>query len=809
MLLFLVTIAAIGVYLYRDSIARDVANTMLKDSDLAVTGVSIDSIGTEDIVFNELVLEQRDGTRIRIAGIALPINTRSTRSGVLNVDSLEIISSRKSDQPAAIGAILASILELPQNVPFSTVRISRVITDGLPPLTDVSWESTEAGQLLRLNIGSFAVVVGIDPGSEGEHRVFVTATTSDDIVAVALALVVEREEARFVVSGQSTTRVAPLLPVLHAVGMMPAKITSFDTLLRGVVSTSISDNPQDPIQVEATLKSDGEASLQYQIDDQSQMQVRVLTYSPTIMTVEYPSLDWRAHVDSGDMRITAASVQDFPLNVASLDCRAGIVCSLQANIVARDFSLTGLSIGSAAISAPVTITVDQKTQINIAGNTTAMFRGVSDQESAAESIELTRFSGATIDVDDNGWHGHADEAHFQIGGIEAQPGLSGTVSLGLSNLAVTDSGDRISSAFFVNSTAARLSFAELLWSVPNLEGTWQLAGEDFSATAKLATADDAFQAQTQLTHNLTTARGAIRIQDASLDFSSRHLSRSLSPAPRNWDINAGHASLGAELDWAAADHGFQVSGSTELRLEGISGYKDDIALTGLSTALNVKLDTQSGHDFQPATLSLDLIEVGMPISEITADFQIGADLSSVQVGALSMQVLGGTARADPFSYEMEASVNDILVRLESIQLSLMKSLAEFDSLDIEGSVSGALPISIIDDLITIDKGRLENDGAGGVIRYNANGAGADDSALGMVTRALSNFEFESLSADVRYSEGGELKLSVRLEGVNPDMDPNQPVVVNLNVENNVPEMLRSMRATRSIEEVFQRRMNNE
>ena len=808
-LLLLIAIGSIGVYLYRDSIARDVANSVLKDSDLAVTGVSIASIGTNDIVFDELVLEQRDSTRIRIAGITLPVNTRSTRSSVLSVDSVEIISSSKSDQPAAIGAILAAILELPQNIPFSAVRISRVITEGLPPFTNVSWEYTEAGQLLRLDIGSFAVIVGVDPGSDGDHRVFITATTSDDIVAVALALVVDREDGRFVVSGQSTTRVAPLLPVLHAVGMMPSTITSIDTLLRGVVSTSISDNPQEPVRVEATLRSEGEVSIQYKIDDQSQMQIQVLTYSPTITTVEYPSLDWRAQVESGDMRITTASVQDIPLNVASLDCRAGIVCSLQANIVTSEFSLGGLKIAAAAISAPVTITVDQHTQVKIAPNTTAVIREVSNQESAAESIELTKFSGATIDIDDTGWHGHIDEAHFLIDGIDAQPGLNGTMPLVLSNLTIGNSGDTITSAYSISSAAARLSFADFSWSLPDLEGTWQMADNDFSATATLSTTDDAIQAQMQLTHNLTTGRGAVQFQDASMDFSLRHLSRTLSPAPENWDINAGRASLGAALSWVATGDAYRVTGNAEVRLEGLSGYKDDIALTGLTTALSVNLDTLSGHEFQPATLSLDLLDVGMPISEIAADFQIGPNLSSVQVGALSMQVLGGTARADSFSYAMDANVNEILVRLESIQLSLMQSLAKFDRIEIEGSISGVLPTSIIGDLITIDKGRLENDDAGGVIRYNSSGAGTDDSAIGLVTRALSNFEFESLSSDVTYSEAGDLLLSVRLEGVNPDMDPNQPVILNLNVENNVPEMLRSMRATRSIQEIFQRRLNNE
>ena len=808
-LLLVLAIAAIGVYLYRDSIARDIANAVLKDSDLIVTGLSIDSIGTEKIFFNELVLEQSDGTRIRVAGIALPVNTARARSGVLSVDSIEIISSRNSDQPAAIAAILASILERPQNVPFSAVRISHVITDRLPPLTNVSWESTDAGQLLRLDIGSFAVVVGIEQENGVEHRVFITATASDDIVAVALALVVNREESGFAVSGQSTTRMAPILPVLHAVGMIPIEITSIDTLLRGVVNTFILDNPNDPVRVEATLKSDGEMSLQYQIDEQSQLHVRVLTYSPTITTVEYPSLNWRAQVESGDMRITTASVQDFPLNVASLDCRSGIKCSLQANVVAGEFSLGELSVASAAMTVPVTITVDQQTQVKIAGNATAVFRGLSNQESAAESIELTAFSGATIDVDDNGWHGYADEAHFLIDGIDAQPGLSGSMQLVLSNLAISDSGNEISSAYFIRAADARLAFTEFSWSMPDLEGTWQLAIDDFSARANLPSADNAVQAQLQLTHNLTTGQGAIQIQDASWDFSSRHLSSTLIPAQKNWDINAGRASLGAELSWFATDQAFEVTGNTEIRLDDISGFKDDIALTGLATALNINLDTQNGHEYQPGTLRLDLIEVGLPLSEITADFQLGADLSSVQVNALSMQVLGGTARADPFNYEIDADINAIVLRLDSIQLSFMESLAAFDRVDIEGSISGVLPVRLVGDLITIDRGQLENDDAGGFIRYNVSDDSTDDSTLGVATRALSNFEFESLASNVTYTEDGDLLLSMRLEGVNPDLDPNQPVVLNLNLESNIPQMLRSMRATRSIEEIFQRRLNNE
>ena len=808
-LLLLAAVAAIGIYLYRDSIARNVANSVLKDYDLAVTSLSIDSIGTDNIYFNELVLEQSSGTKIRVTGIALPTTTLEAQPHLLKVDQLELIPAGTSNQPAPIASILASILALPQMVPYSAVQVGRVTTGGIPPLTDVSWESTDAGQLLRFDVDSFTVDAGIEPASNVEHRVSITATTSDDVVALALALVVSREDARFVVSGQSTTRVAQVLPILHAVGMMPVKIATFDTLLRGVVNTAISDDSLEPVRVEATLTSDGESSLQYRIDDQSQMRVRVIAYSPTAIMIEYPSLDWNAQVDSGEMQVSTASVQDFPLNVTSLNCSAGIVCSMQANVAAINLSFAGIAIASATITAPISVTVDEQSQVVISGNTTAVLRDVSDQELALELIELGEFSGATIDVDYNGWHGHFDEAHFLIDGINAQPGIGGTLPLVLSDVAIGDSGEKISGAYLINSTAARLEAADLAWSIPDIEGTWQLSGDDFSASAALSSADGAIQAQFEARHHLTSRTGEIRIREASLDFGSRNLSLMMSPSPKNWDISSGQVSLDAGLAWLAADNSYQIKGSVRIDLDNIAGFRDDIAFAGLNSTLSADVDTQSGHEFQPSSLSLDLLDVGLPVSKIATGFQVGSDLSSVQVNDLSMFVLGGSVRTDPFNYSLEEDTNHLNIRIDAVQLSLMKSLAEFDSIDIEGSVSGVLPARIVGDRFIIDHGRFQSDDPGGAIRYRPGDADADDSQLGLATRALSNFEFETLTSDVSYNENGDLSLGMRLEGVNPEMDPNQPVVLNLNVENNVPEMLRSLQATRTIQEILEKRFNRE
>ena len=139
----------------------------------------------------------------------------------------------------------------------------------------------------------------------------------------------------------------------------------------------------------------------------------------------------------------------------------------------------------------------------------------------------------------------------------------------------------------------------------------------------------------------------------------------------------------------------------------------------------------------------------------------------------------------------------------------MLALANFEAVEMDGSLSGELPLLLAGTQVLIDGGRLDSDPPGGVIRYRPDlpegSMNEDGSQLGTVTRALGNFQYETLSCDVNYAENGDLRLQMRIEGVNPDMDPNQPVILNLGLDNNVPQLLRSLQATRSIEDILERR----
>ena len=173
-----------------------------------------------------------------------------------------------------------------------------------------------------------------------------------------------------------------------------------------------------------------------------------------------------------------------------------------------------------------------------------------------------------------------------------------------------------------------------------------------------------------------------------------------------------------------------------------------------------------------------------------------------------MSAFGGVVTADPFSFHTASASNTLLLRASSIDLAEILSIKEFEAIEISGSIGAELPVTIEGKTVTIVGGTLTGEPPGGIIRYLP-GLAADESDLstiGLATRALSNFEYETLTSEVDYTADGDLNLQMHLTGRNPDLEDNRPVILNLGVENNIPQMLRSLQAARAVEEILERRL---
>jgi len=107
-----------------------------------------------------------------------------------------------------------------------------------------------------------------------------------------------------------------------------------------------------------------------------------------------------------------------------------------------------------------------------------------------------------------------------------------------------------------------------------------------------------------------------------------------------------------------------------------------------------------------------------------------------------------------------------------------------------------LPVTVDGDALTIADGRIVARAPGGTLAYKGASASSlvEQSGFGFAFRALEDFRYDTLDADVALAADGALKLAVRLQGANPAVEQGRPIRFNLNLSENIPALLESLRA---------------
>ena len=71
---------------------------------------------------------------------------------------------------------------------------------------------------------------------------------------------------------------------------------------------------------------------------------------------------------------------------------------------------------------------------------------------------------------------------------------------------------------------------------------------------------------------------------------------------------------------------------------------------------------------------------------------------------------------------------------------------------------------------------------------------------------MQNFHYAVLNSTVDDDEQGKWGLGLRLEGKNPDLRGGQPVVLNVNLEEDIPALLTSLQLSGRVNEAVTRRV---
>lgn len=302
----------------------------------------------------------------------------------------------------------------------------------------------------------------------------------------------------------------------------------------------------------------------------------------------------------------------------------------------------------------------------------------------------------------------------------------------------------------------------------------------------------------QVTHNLDTAEGEL----VSSGTHAWHGDLIASVLP-GWDgdieLTEGKMSTLATIAW-----GDSVSTDLSLQLSGANASFDEYVLNG------VELQTRfTNHDatnpetwsLAPTSIKAAALNVGFEISNISAELSSTTD--GFNIHDARADLLGGTILLEEASYQwQEASSFD--VQLQDIDLAKLLAL-EGDKVSGSGTLSGSLPITANASGISVTQGFVAAAAPGGKLSLSPDLTQPTGRAeLDFALKALEDFTYTDLRADINYGANGDLKLAVKLAGTNPGFENGRPVHYNLTVQENIPVLLQSLRIQQGLTDKIER-----
>jgi len=345
-------------------------------------------------------------------------------------------------------------------------------------------------------------------------------------------------------------------------------------------------------------------------------------------------------------------------------------------------------------------------------------------------------------------------------------------------------------------TAGELSFKPL-----DLQGSWQLTGETLKGRLQLNDRAGLIRLRGDLKHHLGNGRGRLDTQLNTLEFhpNKMYLPHLIESWPYPLDLFAGQLQANALLTWDAS----QAHVKGRVQLSDVGGFYDTNLFHGLNTELLIDAPLADfnvvAEQFKVASL-----DVGIPIKNVT--FALQSTTESVQLTDFQAELLGGRVGQKLVSYDWTQEDNELLLQVQGIQLNELLQL----ELGIEGYgvLDGELPLRISADGITMVLGKIQAR-SGGVIKYEGGQSVSDAAAnigVGFALEALNNFHYDVLEIKADYSESGELNLAAALLGRNPDMQEQRPVLYNVNIKENIPALIKSLKLTQDISDDIERRL---
>jgi len=377
---------------------------------------------------------------------------------------------------------------------------------------------------------------------------------------------------------------------------------------------------------------------------------------------------------------------------------------------------------------------------------------------------------------------------------------NGQLEFVLSNSSLTQSGSQLKLDTHYHTT---LSLKQNDQRFPSFssQGKVSLTPDNINLTGVVNNKKQALLIQFTLASDLNQQTTSIKLHRNDIKFNPKHSLKKyyLPHLPLNYELNNGTISFNADLKL----HKEQLTGEFGVFADSLGGYIHGFHFADLNVSFTAAVMPNGLKSKYPISLHAGLLHAGVLLENIFALVEFDTTENRYRLDRASAYAFGGSISTHDVSTNTLTNIPDIPVLIHRLDLEKLIQAIDAKDIVLTGVLDGNFPMSIVDGMPVIRNGKLHSRYPGGVLRYkegssvDKNVEAAGENSLMVVNQILKNYKYDSLSIDIDYSKEGQLNASSRFKGYNPDFQNGQPVYVNLNIEDNIPALIKTLNVINS------------
>lgn len=300
---------------------------------------------------------------------------------------------------------------------------------------------------------------------------------------------------------------------------------------------------------------------------------------------------------------------------------------------------------------------------------------------------------------------------------------------------------------------------------------------------------------------------------ASARLEGHNASHSLAATFDQWPATLETTGGSLALDATVRLAGASPSVEAIIAADGLSGILDRTAWTGLNGTVELSYEEDA---LVARTSGLEAAQVnpGLPLAPVSFSGRYQAHGTALAGGTVSViqaraGFLGGEIRVKPGEWSLARLPVTVPVWLNDIRVDRLMAVYPAEGLAGTGKLQGEVPLVVGRDGVQVAGGSIRAVAPGGTLKLPAERLqvlARNNETMDLVVRALQNFNYSVLNSTIDYDQNGTLNLGLRLEGSNPQVRNGHPIVVNINLQEDIPALLTSLQLSGRVNEAVTERV---